>query len=117
MMHLDGPAQLQNLLQDLPVVLRAKMLRHMHHGKHMNLEFFAKYSDDDLFAYMVPLMTTSHFDSSDMIYINGDYAERVYFLCQGCVFFFTADHASSKALKRREGGGSKSVYERVEQHM
>merc|ERR1719326_2712280 len=101
MEHLTGPAQLQSLLADLPVVLRAKMLRHMHHGKHLNLEFFSRYRDEELFAYVVPLLSSSQFDSHDMIYLRGDYAERMYFLTKGTVVFF-----SFAGLERVDGVGT-----------
>jgi CRP-like cAMP-binding protein len=103
MEHLTGPAQLQSLLSDLPVVLRAKMLRHMHHGRHLKLEFFSRYRDDDLFAYMVPLLQSDHFCVHDMIYLRGDYAERVYFLTKGTVVFFIFERLEAKQDMRKSG--------------
>lgn len=104
MEHLTGSAQLQSLLNDLPVVLRAKMLRHMHHGRHLNLEFFSRYRDDDFFSYAVPLLSSAQFDSHDMIYLRGDYAERVYFLTKGTVVFFSFEdngHLNGEKTQRQ----------------
>lgn len=101
MVHLEGPAQLQSLLTDLPVVLRAKMLRHMHHGKHLHLEFFSRYNEDDLFAYIVPLLFSAHFEAHDMVFLRGDYAERIYFLTQGTIVYFTLE-----GLERENNGRS-----------
>eukprot|EP00746_Dinoflagellata_sp_MGD_P092456 gnl/MRDRNA2_/MRDRNA2_36578_c0_seq1.p1 gnl/MRDRNA2_/MRDRNA2_36578_c0~~gnl/MRDRNA2_/MRDRNA2_36578_c0_seq1.p1 ORF type:complete len:348 (+),score=66.18 gnl/MRDRNA2_/MRDRNA2_36578_c0_seq1:50-1045(+) len=102
MAHLTGPAQLQSLLQDLPVVLRAKMLQHMHHGRHLNLEFFSRYRDDDLFALIVPLLSSAHFHTDDLIYLRGDYAECMYFLTKGVVVFFTRKDEQNHPKKQRE---------------
>jgi len=40
---------------------------------------------------MVPLLSSAHFHAKDMIYLRGDYADRMYFLTRGIVFFFTFD--------------------------
>lgn len=131
MEHLTGPAQLQSLLADLPVVLRAKMLRHMHHGRHLKLEFFHRYKDDDLFAYMVPNLASDHFTAHDMIYLRGDYAERIYFLTKGTVVFFIFERLeksndlepggiSSPNMKRRSSQMhmlDKRMYEEIEKDM
>eukprot|EP00746_Dinoflagellata_sp_MGD_P027216 gnl/MRDRNA2_/MRDRNA2_164207_c0_seq1.p1 gnl/MRDRNA2_/MRDRNA2_164207_c0~~gnl/MRDRNA2_/MRDRNA2_164207_c0_seq1.p1 ORF type:complete len:806 (-),score=175.04 gnl/MRDRNA2_/MRDRNA2_164207_c0_seq1:619-3036(-) len=106
--NLSGAADLQSLLHDLPVVLRAKMLRHMHHGRHLKLEFFSRYRDDDLFAYLVPLLASDHFQVHDMIYLRGDYAERVYFLTKGTVVFFIFERFKKFARSGPIGSGSGS---------
>merc|ERR1719387_1571777 len=67
------------------------MLKHMHNGKHLSLEFFNRYNDEDFFAYTVPRLSTVHFESKDMVFLRNAYADCVYFVINGTVAFFNAD--------------------------
>ena len=87
MSTLDTGGNLIDLFADLPVAMRSGMLRKMHSGKHLNIDFFATVESPDFFSFVVPHMHTGMFDENSIIYLTADYAERLYFVVSGCVGF------------------------------
>ena len=78
-----------NRLADFPFVLRTMMLHRLHRGLHLQMKFFQQYSDPDFLSFTVPLLILMSFHNSTMIYLEKDYAERVYFVTNGLVSLVT----------------------------
>lgn len=74
----------ENLLKNIPARLKAEISVHLNTKIVERINFF-KEKDPSFLSFMVPRLKTAHLSFKEFLYIEGDYAEEMYFLDKGRV--------------------------------
>mmetsp|Transcript_84445 Transcript_84445/g.225642 ORF Transcript_84445/g.225642 Transcript_84445/m.225642 type:complete len:880 (+) Transcript_84445:139-2778(+) len=92
--------QLRSLTWELPASLRQLLLRRMHQGKHLKLDFFVRFDNIDFFAFVAPCLVSDQFEEDELIYVRHDYADQLYFIVAGTVgCMLSKDGTGDPAIK------------------